>query len=372
MDLIDKLRELSSRIPKLREQGVIKTEEGTKNALVMPFINALGYDVFNPLEVTPELVADFGTKQGEKVDYAILKDSKPIILFECKALGTNLQEVHASQLYRYFSVTSARFSILTDGVIYRFHTDLDQPNKMDKNPFFVFDLAEVNESQVEELKKFSKSAFNEDAILAAASELKYKGLIRTYLNEQFQNPKDDLIKLLMQGSGAFTGPFTQVRLDSFRLTVRDSLRLFVNEHVDNRLKSALANEQVEAQLPISSHANGQSEPQITAIKSSVMTTDDEQNAYFIIKSILRENIDVQRITMRDAQSYCAILLDDNNRRPLARIYFTSTKRSIGIFNVRREEQRYAIETLDDIYKYATQLKDAVSRYLQEPAVKEQG
>src|SRR5262245_2387092 len=112
MDFIDEIRKLSLQIPKLKQQGLIRTEEGTKNALVMPFINALGYNVFDPTEVTPELVADVGTKKGEKVDYAILRDGKPIMLFECKGFGAELDLAHSSQLYRYFSVTDARFAVL--------------------------------------------------------------------------------------------------------------------------------------------------------------------------------------------------------------------------------------------------------------------
>jgi len=138
MDLIDKINEMAARIPKQIEH--ISTEEATKNALVMPFINALGFNVFDPTEVVPEFTADVGTKKGEKVDYAIVRDGKPILLFEVKCTGTDLNNVHASQLYRYFSVTEARFGILTDGVIYRFYSDLDAPNKMDEKPFFVFDL----------------------------------------------------------------------------------------------------------------------------------------------------------------------------------------------------------------------------------------
>ena len=158
MDFIDKIRELSVRIPKQLEY--IQTEEATKNALIMPFISALGYNVFDPTEVTPELCADVGVKKGEKVDYAILQDGKPIILFECKHHSADLNKVHASQLYRYFSVTEARFSVLTNGIIYWFYTDLDASNKMDGKPFFEFSMLDVKESSVEELKKFSKSAFS--------------------------------------------------------------------------------------------------------------------------------------------------------------------------------------------------------------------
>jgi ubiquinone/menaquinone biosynthesis C-methylase UbiE len=171
MDLIDRLRELATRLPRQIEH--IQTEEATKNALILPFIAALGYNVFDPTEVTPELNADVGVKKGEKVDYAILKDGKPIILFECKHHATDLAQTHASQLYRYFSVTDARFSVLTNGIVYWFYTDLDAPNKMDAKPFFEFNLLDIRDGDVDELKKFSKSAFDLNHILTTASELKF-------------------------------------------------------------------------------------------------------------------------------------------------------------------------------------------------------
>jgi predicted type IV restriction endonuclease len=114
MDFIDQLRVLSARIKNTKD--IVQTEEATKNAMVMPFIQILGYNPFDPLEVTPELVADVGTKKGEKVDYAILKDSKPIIIFECKKSGGDLSISHAGQLFRYLHVTEAKFGVLTNGI----------------------------------------------------------------------------------------------------------------------------------------------------------------------------------------------------------------------------------------------------------------
>jgi predicted type IV restriction endonuclease len=102
----------------------------------MPFISALGYDVFDPVEVIPEFTADVGIKKGEKVDYAIKQDGKIIMLFECKCCNGSLDDCHASQLYRYFSVTEARIAVLTDGIIYRFYTDIEQPNKMDPQTIY--------------------------------------------------------------------------------------------------------------------------------------------------------------------------------------------------------------------------------------------
>src|ERR1043165_6808676 len=155
MDFKDQIKQLGERVLKLKDQ--VKTEEATKNAFIMPFIQTLGYDVFNPNEVTPELVADIGTKQGEKIDYAIIHNGEPIILIECKSHTAQLSVNNASQLFRYFHTSKARFSILTNGIEYRFYTDLVTPNKMDEKPFFVFNITEIKDNQIEELQKFHKT-----------------------------------------------------------------------------------------------------------------------------------------------------------------------------------------------------------------------
>ena len=132
MDLQAKLAELHKRTVDHRE--VLLTEEAAKTALVMPFIQMLGYDVFNPKEVIPEYTADVGTKKGEKVDYAICDEGKIRILVECKPASAPLNINHASQLFRYFSVTDARLAILTNGVAYHYNTQSDTPNRRNTNP----------------------------------------------------------------------------------------------------------------------------------------------------------------------------------------------------------------------------------------------
>ena len=116
MDLATKLLELEKRTAQHRE--LLLTEEAAKTALVMPFLQALGYDVFNPAEVVPEFTADVGIKKGEKVDYALCIDGRVNILIECKPSTIDLDLKHASQLYRYFSTTDARVAVLTNGVVY--------------------------------------------------------------------------------------------------------------------------------------------------------------------------------------------------------------------------------------------------------------
>ena len=121
LDFADRVREMAKRFKERVDH--IKTEEATKTALVMPFINhVLGFNVFDPSEVVPEFTADVGTKKGLKVDYAILKDGKPVMLFECKQHGSKLDIEHAAQLSWYFANTEARFGVLTDGIVYHFYS----------------------------------------------------------------------------------------------------------------------------------------------------------------------------------------------------------------------------------------------------------
>ncbi|WP_119069388.1 type I restriction endonuclease [Aggregatilinea lenta] len=360
MDLIDRLRELSVQIPK--QQQYISTEEATKNALVMPFINALGYNVFDPTEVTPELVADVGTKKGEKVDYAVLKDSSPIILFEVKCCGVDLNNVHASQLYRYFSVTAARFGILTDGINYHFYSDLDAPNKMDAKPFFVFNMLDFDEGTVDELKKFTKSAFDVDDILSTANELRYKREIKAIMAVEFNGPSEEFVRFF--ASRVYSRRLTQTVLEDFTEITKQAFRAFLNERIESRLKSALDSEAQEI-VPEQSkptEANEKAEEEIE--QDGVVTTSDEKDAYMIVKSILREVVDVKRIAMRDVQTYCSVLLDDNNRKPICRFRFNNkTQKYLGIPTADKQEERIPIDDLDDIFKYADQLKTVVNLYL---------
>src|SRR5690625_3790859 len=132
----------------------------------MPFISTvLGYDVFNPLEVVPEFTADVGVKRGEKVDYAIMRDGEVQILVECKSSNDALRVEHASQLFRYFSVTNARIAILTNGQVYKFYTDLDAPNKMDDRPFLVLDLLAIDETLLPELRKLSRGTLDRKSVV---------------------------------------------------------------------------------------------------------------------------------------------------------------------------------------------------------------
>ncbi len=352
MDLVDKIKDLASRIPEQKDH--IQTEEATKNAFIMPFISALGYDVFNPTEVIPEFTADIGTKKGEKVDYAIKKDNEIIILIECKWSGADLHQDHASQLYRYFSATEARFAILTNGITYEFYSDIDEPNKMDSKPFFTFDVLEFQNHQVNELKKFTKSAFSLNDILTTASTLKYTGAIKKILEEELADPSEPFVRFF--ASQIFDGRLTKPVIEQFTKIVQEARKQFVNEKINERLTSALsANEAPKDKLP------PELKDKPLENNNGVVTTEEEVEGYNIIKAILRQTVDVKRVTIRDTKKYCGILLDDNNRKPICRLHFNSAQKYIGILTQKKEE-RFEIDSVDGIFEYAEQIKSTASEY----------
>jgi len=363
MDFIDHLRVLANRIANTKD--LIQTEEATKNAMVMPFIHILGYNVFDPLEVTPELIADVGTKKGEKVDYAILREGKPIMLFECKKSGGDLGVNHASQLFRYFHVTDARFGVLTNGLVYRFFTDLEQPNKMDEKPFFEFNILDFKERDVEELKKFAKAAFDLEIILTTANELKYTRSIQTRLNQWIQAPSEDFVRLLsadLLGSKRFTPAVKE----QFSVITKRAFEQLIGEKINERLKGAMAPESpslVET-IPVLVTSEGPEASCTPKADASNGTSVEELEAFHIVRSIIRDLVPTKRIAMRDSQSYCAILLDDNNRKPVCRLRFNNPEKlRIGLFNDKREEEQFPLRDIDSLYDHASRLKSTISTYL---------
>lgn len=352
MDFRDSIKQLADRINKLKES--INTEEATKNAFIMPFINALGYDVFNPLEVVPEMVCDIGTKKGEKIDYAIIKNGEPIILLECKHWKQDLN-LHDNQLLRYFHVSKAKFGVLTNGIIYRFYTDLKETNRMDEKPFLEFDLTDIKDSHIEELKKFHKSYFNIDAILSSANELKYTGELKSLLSQEFSNPSPEFTKYFAKQ--VYDGTITAKLLEQFTLLVKRSISNYINDLISDRLKSAMKSEVEDKKESEQTEITGNSE------KSEIETTTEELESFMIIKAILRQTISLNRIVYRDAKSYFSVLCDDNNRKPICRMYLNGSKKYLVLIGEDKKEEKYPINSLDDIYNYSDELIKVTKSYI---------
>ena len=357
MSFVESLAALSQRIPDLVDH--LATEEATKNALVMPFIAALGYDVFNPQEVVPELNADVGVKKGEKVDYAIRHGGEIVMLFECKSAGTNLGQASMSQLYRYFAVTNARIGVLTNGTEHWFFSDLEEPNKMDQKPFLVLDLTNLREDQIAEVQKLTKESFDLDRMLSAANELKYTREVMRVLNEQIEQPDVEFVRFFFT-KAVPNGRFTSANKELFERLVQKALQQFVRERVSQRLRSALKQEDA---VSVSAEAEPESDTVPEGLPDDgVVTTEEEVEGYHIVKAIVREVVDSNRVAYRDTKSYMGILLDDNNRKPICRLRFNWSQKYLGLFDADKNEIKHSIESLDDIYQYASELKEAARRY----------
>lgn len=358
---------LAALATKIRQQkDAILTEEATKTAFVMPFIqNVLGYDVFNPHEVVPEFISDVGTKKGEKIDYAIKKDGDVQILIEAKKIGEPLNINHASQLFRYFHVTTARISILTNGQVYRFYTDLDAPNKMDEKPFLEFDFLNMDDHAIPELEKLTKSAFDVDSVLNAAGELKYVGQIKRLMSHQFSHPDDDFVRFF--ASRVYEGMLTQKVRDQFTVLTTKAATQFLSDQINERLKSAISRPSAATLIVEQRKDADKSQPEANltdqpSTKDRIETTAEELEGYNIVKAIVRTDIDVKRIAPRDTISYFGILVDDNNRRPIARLHFNRAQKYLGTFDAERNETRHPLDSLDDIFTHADLLRETARIY----------
>ena len=352
MDFKDTIKQISERVIKLKEQ--ILTEEATKNAFIMPFLQCLGYDVFNPTEVVPEYVADIGIKKGEKIDYAIFKDGVPAILVECKHWKQNLN-LHDGQLLRYFHTSKAKFGLLTNGIVYRFYTDLVATNKMDEKPFLEFNICEIKENQLEELKKFHKSIYDAESITNTASELKYTNELKLILQKELFNPSPEFVKYFAKQ--VYPSVITTKILEQFTLLTKKSIHQHISDLITDRLKTALTNED-----EIQKEQAAELTETETTDENKIITTEEELEGYMIVKSILRQKVNIKRINYRDAQSYFAILLDNNNRKTICRLYLNGNKKQIALLDEQKKEIRNELQSLDDIYNFSDMLFKAVENY----------
>jgi hypothetical protein len=283
------------------------------------------------------------------------------LIFECKKSGADLSISHAGQLFRYFHVTEARFGVLTNGLTYKFFTDLEQPNKMDEKPFFEFNILEFKDRDIDELKKFAKSAYDLDNILNTANDLKYTRSIQHKLAEWISNPSEDFVRLVsldLLGSKRFTPALK----DQFISLTKRAFEQLIAEKINERLKGAMAPESVSVSVSTISPERPAAE-KTADLQAQVVTTSQEVEAFYAVRAILREVVLSKRIHMRDAKSYCAILLDDNNRKPICRLHFNNIEKlRIGFFNENKEEELIAIDGVDDIFNYADRLKTTVLPY----------
>ncbi|MFC3571648.1 type I restriction endonuclease [Paracoccus simplex] len=346
----ERIEALAARSKTAERQAL--TEEATKTSVVLPFIQALGFDVFNLDEVTPEFIADVGVKKGEKVDFAVKIDGKFAMLIEAKPISSRLGDTQFSQLFRYFTVTEARLAILTNGKEAWFFSDTDEPNKMDKKPFFTFDFQKHDKAQLDELARFQKGRFAIESIIEAASNLKYTQQAAAYLKKQLDEPDDDFVRLV--GRQIYDGSITKGVAEILRPAIQSALDEIIRDRIQDKLSITLRPESAPQLQP----ANDTAE-----IDSEIITTDEEREGFMIVRAIAAKHVPIERVTLRDAKSYCAILMDDNNRKPICRLYFNSaTTKNLGVFDGEKNETKVRVTAPSDLYQHVEAIEAAIQAY----------
>ena len=363
MDFKDQLMQLSDKIAKQKDN--IATEEATKTSFIMPMISALGYDVFNPFEVVPEMDCDL-TKRGDKIDYAIMKDNTPILLIECKHCKQNL-DLHSTQLAKYYVASNARFGVLTNGVEYRFYADLEKQNIMDVKPFLVVNMLDLSDIDIEQLKKFHKSYYNEQEILSTAQELQITIQVKDLLNRNFQNPGDEFVRYFVKYTG--DGKSSARQIEQYRPIVKKSIASVINDIIADRLNVAIKNENKEECQPkenvclgiYQEHAETEKLPEGVVFQDKekgIVTTQEEIDAYNIVRSILRQYVDVKRIQYNDYKSYFTVNLDGSTWWWICRFYLGKRKKQICFPKENYSSNEWVeIESIDDIFKHVDKLKE---------------
>jgi hypothetical protein len=355
LDFIDELKQFSAKTQE--NLAHIQTEEATKHSIILPFIQLLGYNVFDPNEVIPEFTADVGVKKGEKVDYAILVDKKPSILIEAKNIDDPLKS-HETQLYRYFSVTESKFAILTNGIIYKFYSDIQEPNKMDDAPFLEFNLFDIKESTVAELKKFKKESYNVDELFSAATTLKYTNKIKTAFDAEIKDPSEEIVKYFIRD--VYSGRATQSAIEKFKPIVKRAFSQYLSELMNDKIKTAIDNT-ISVETDSAKKTEEEEIPSETDDRK-IITTEEELEGYFIVKSICREVADTKRITHKDTLSRFNVLFDNNSWKCICRLYLNGKKKYIGIFKDDKET-KLPIDNLEDIYAHKDMIITTVQKYL---------
>jgi hypothetical protein len=361
--MFDKLTQIATTYNAAKDN--IQTEEATKNALIMPFIAALGFNVFNPLEVVPEITADMGEKKGEKIDYALKSGDKVLMLVECKKCSVPLSDKNVSQVFRYFGAIrikmDVRVAILTNGLEYQFFSDLDNGNVLDHVPFFTFDILDFDQQKVQELQKFSKNQFDVDSILAKAEELKRRAVVENILNKYMTNPTESFVRCVITDTG-YEGKKTNEVVGTYADIIKDAFSHLLKNRVESILKTAMKQDAAESMVA-DTDADAATSP-----KGEIETTQDEIEGYAIVKSIAREIVSPSRIFLRDTRQYCSVTLSDENnkQKAIVRFYFNNpAKKKLGIFTdvtTKKEMQKYPIKEVDEIHKFADQIKATILAY----------
>jgi predicted type IV restriction endonuclease len=309
---------------KLSEAIELSTNEAqTRKFLIEPFFEILNYV---STDLIPEFNADFGDRVSQKIDYAIVLNKKDTIIIEAKKQSSKLTDKEAGQLNGYFSNTkNSRIAVLTNGIEYRFYSDILNPNIIDSKPFFVFNWNEFSENDVETLLSFDKRFISIKEITKTAQELVFIEDFEKAFFKEIAAPSKDFFKIIHRNM-SFKTKFNDETLGKMLGLMNSSLlkSIYDKKVIDESKSNSLG----------------------------VVTTESEIQAYHTIRTLLIQNkkIPNDRITYKDFKSFFNISIDDSTKKVICKLIFTDSKMKITI-----ENNEYTLSHIDDILKYKNEL-----------------
>jgi predicted type IV restriction endonuclease len=281
-------------------------EESTKQALVIPLLRLLGYDVYDPREIYPEYTSDFAIKRSgqlEKVDYAILSGGSPVMFVECKAHDQPLED-HTGQLAKYFNATpSVRVAILTNGLRVKVFTDLQQPNVMDPTPWIEIDMLQLRAIELETLRKLRKSDFSVDDMIAHAERTVYFRKMADFVTAMLREPSEGFVRFVA------SEVFPSVRLmpkvvERLSPILKDAIQAAVLDSVAKSFATPPAMPETDPPPPVVAAATAGEGA--TEREKNIVTTPEETRCFEMIAGWIHEVIPDATVVPRDSQMYFAV------------------------------------------------------------------
>lgn len=329
MTLADALNDIRARIEKFGDD--LDNEEITKDVLIRPMIQALGYDSSDPTQIKAEFSVTLPKGGRGRADYVIFHNGQPAIVMECKALGVPLDQKIQQQMLQYARALGVFAGIVTDGDTYLCFANVDDEVTIDSRYYYDLTLSDPQDDDEQALVPLTKARFFRkqlhEQVAALMSVLDQEDLFNKVLNDPA------LFEEILRLGGIEDA--TARNRESVALA--DSLQQIVLRAVENVAKG-------DVESP------------------AVVTTDDEFDAYLLCKGMLHGVIDPDRVHFRDSKTYASVLIDDNNRKPVCRFHFNGRLKHVGTFDADKQETRHAIEDIDDLLKFARAIRSTARRY----------
>lgn len=310
-EFISKIHKHAEHIKKVAEHCT--TEETTKQALILPMLDILGFNAYDPTKVQAEYRAEYrGVKSTDRIDYALMLNGEPVAFIEAKSYGEELSN-HEGQLERYFnSATNVLIAAITNGVEWRFFTDLNEKNTMDEDPFLVVDFSKLEESQISRLYHFRRDGFKPDHLKEIAEESVYLNLFTDTIRNNLREPGIEFLRFIARQS-EIRRQLNAGFLESIAPIVKRAVGSAISDMVVSGLSAKQEPEKQEHIVEVDIYAD-----QVDADNPKIITTYQERQIYDFTKSLLPEVED--RLISRDTESYFTVLYDGKTNRWLFRYY----------------------------------------------------